>query len=602
MKILKQCRLEALVRLMKAATDFQKASTTAYLRRLVSRAIKEARGWNVSAKIVVRLKFDDRIKLVEVRKVVNDKLMGVYIPSCLMEVARSTVRIVWVKNPSVADMLHNQRAFAKVDVSICMCADLPYPKVGGHVQVRLQDLTGMHPLLCNANNIPKLTHLDREGLLIQEIERSVQSWANWRGEKIHVTRQEATKCMIGGQQCKEKYLDPREVRQVKSALEGLVLTPLDMTPGETLVLCPKVYYEAMMETFVLSPGYVIETDTEEKIFKRMKDEAASEGLQQVVRWDKKGKICNAYVMPKHKDLSRYKPNGICPTYSEPTDMFSKLPHEDIIEDVDWALEYHRSKGRQLVRVNTKGKGGTFGRTMGDDHWRTIDMEDIGKYVRWELRHTFTKATGVILRQAIGIPMGKSSSPILTCLMCAYAEFWFLQSLGRLRKDVFGMRLMNDVSIVIHQNGKKLTPVEEIKRRFETCYPDNLCLKRTDEGEGIWDFLGTTMNIDPIFPYVRCIQSAKDEESLWQEERWEFKCGQSYRSWGSKEQKSAVVSSFLQRIDRNTNNRAAIPRRVLSVQRELRIKEFLAGFLKRMLKRFARGRDDIWSWTYEWLYG
>ncbi|GBG68920.1 hypothetical protein CBR_g3619 [Chara braunii] len=94
MEALKNCNLEALTRLMKAAADFQKASTTTYLRRIVARAIKEVYGWSINAKMVVRLKFDDRIRLVDVRKVVNDAIEGMEIPNYLKDVARGVVRIV----------------------------------------------------------------------------------------------------------------------------------------------------------------------------------------------------------------------------------------------------------------------------------------------------------------------------------------------------------------------------------------------------------------------------------------------------------------------------------------------------------------------------
>ncbi len=56
------------------------------------------------------------------------------------------------------------------------------------------------------------------------------------------------------------------------------------------------------------------------------------------------------------------------------DMFSKLPHTNIVEAVDWIVDYHMSKGRSMVRVNTQGKGSTFRLTVGDDHWRVIELQ------------------------------------------------------------------------------------------------------------------------------------------------------------------------------------------------------------------------------------
>ncbi|GBG76749.1 hypothetical protein CBR_g22965 [Chara braunii] len=374
MDALKNCSLDVLTRLMKAAADFQKTSTTAYLRRIIARAIKDTYGWSTNARIVVRLKFDDRIRLVEVRKVVNDRIEGMEIPDCMKDVARGDVRIVWVKNPSVANMLHNQRAYAGADVLTCTCAGLPYPRVGDHVQFRLQDLEGVHSLICNANNVPKRTELDRAKQLAVEISVGIRSWPNFRGNDLTITRSDTARCMMSRSHDGEKYLNPVEVYRVKKLLEEFVLTPLDRNPGATLVLCPKLYFEAMMNLFVLLPGYSIITETEATIHTRMRADAKSLDLQQFIRWDSKGKIGEAYVMPKHKDLSRYRP--ICPTFFEPT------------------------------------------------------------------------------------------------------------NLGSLKRNVFGCRLMDDVSVVIFRGGKKRVNVELIKDNFERCYPENLKLLRTDDGGGL----------------------------------------------------------------------------------------------------------------------
>ncbi|GBG91491.1 hypothetical protein CBR_g52446 [Chara braunii] len=660
LEVMKTCSLEALLRLNKAAGDFQKASSAAYLRRFIVRAIKLSYRWKLNAKLIIRLKFDYRIRLVEVRKLVNDKIEAVPVPPCLRDAARSMIRIVWVKNPSVAELIHNQRRFAKAEVSTCVCAGLPYPRVGVHVQFRQQELEGINPIICHATNVPKLGIPGRVKQLGREIAAGFAEWSNWTGPEICCQHSE-TKCMSGSSGKGEKFLDPSEVEGVKMALDGLVPTSVDRNAGETLVMCPASYYEGMMMMFVTSAGYNIVEESEAEVHRRMRAQAKDMNLQKFVRWDVKGKVGKAYIMPKHKDLTRYRP--ICPTFSEPTvrtcravakglnhllrtmptgsnfnlksvgdlvprlekcnrriaksacgdfdlvsmshdikDMFTKLPHNDIVDAVDWVIDHHERKGRNSVRVNTKGKGCSFGSTVGDEAWRKLAFVDIQKFVRWELEHTFTRATGVLLRQVVGIPMGKSTSPPLACILCTFAEFKFLNSLGHWRLSVLGFRLMDDVSLVIINGRKKQTPVDLIRSRFEVCYPNGLTLKRTDQEQGSWDFLGTKMTVDVLHPYLRCVQSAKNEVSMWEDEKLEFKNGQTYYSWGCKMQKSAAIDSCLHRIMRNTNVRSAIPLRVLSLQRELMLKDFPSTSLQRVLKRFAVGRDSIWGWTYEWLYG
>ncbi|GBG73119.1 hypothetical protein CBR_g12836 [Chara braunii] len=167
---------------------------------------------------------------------------------------------------------------------------MPYPRVGGHVRFKLQDLEGVNPLICNANNVPKLKVSDHESLLAREIATGFSMWINSDKDGITVQRREVIRCMSKTVRIGEKYLDTKDVEALKEKQEGLVLTPLDRNLGETLVMCPKLYFDAMMDMFVLSTGYTIVNDSETTIQQKMKDDARASGLQQFVRWDSKGCI------------------------------------------------------------------------------------------------------------------------------------------------------------------------------------------------------------------------------------------------------------------------------------------------------------------------
>ncbi|GBG89631.1 hypothetical protein CBR_g49421 [Chara braunii] len=538
--------LDSLSSLFNSVKDFERKSTRAYLRRLIGRCVKEGFGFNFSARLVFRLLFDDRIKLVEVRKLVNDKLGELTLPPCVTRRARRSLRIIWTRNPSVADLIHNDRAFTRMNVSPCACAGLPYPRVRGHVRVRLREVEGISPLMMNANNVPKINHRDRGRKLGQEVSEGFSNWANVKGNSVLCSPAELTRCMTQDGTQQNNFLDMCEIVEVRRKFSGMVLTPLDRNPGETLVLCPFLYYEGMMTLFVRNAGYVPVMKSESLVVDEMRSKLREEGILDFARWDEKGSIVHAFAMPKHKDLERFRP--ICPSYSEPTtrtskvvakalnylldclpqewhfnlkavsmlkkrldginmklsrsgvdpnvvaqsfdikDMFSLLPHHGIIEAVDWLLEFHVTKGRAFVRVNVRGKGANFGVTTGYDHWRKITFEDIRKFVRFELAHTYTYALGVLLQQKIGIPMGKSTSPPLACIMCARSEHLFLHSLGKQRSAVFGVRLIDDVSLFVAAEKLRTSDVADVFSGFSNCYPDNLTLKRTDDGTGTWEFL------------------------------------------------------------------------------------------------------------------
>ncbi|GBG91495.1 hypothetical protein CBR_g52451 [Chara braunii] len=396
---------------------------------------------------------------VEVRKVINDALMSGDLPKCFLNRTRKKVRIVWVKNSAVVDITHNQREFASRNVLVCTCADLPFPRSEGHVRFRLSEIEGLHPLLRNAKNVPRVVRDDRIELLHEELRNGFSQWRNWRGDLSRIAREELHKCM-GSCALDKGQLTTAHVRDLKLKLQGLVLTPLDRNPRETLVLCPSLYFEAMMVTFVRSLGYkIIETPSKE-VLREIREDVAIRGLTKFARWDKDGDFGSAYVIPKQKDVSRYRP--ICPTFMEAMvwtgravskgmnhllktlprrwhfnltsvsglasrvrevnrrilrldagdevltvsfdikEMFSGLPHKDIMAAVDWLLDFHRGKGRVSVRVNTRGRGSSFGRTTGADHWRSLDFTQMREFVLLELQHTYTFATGVLLQQVVAM--------------------------------------------------------------------------------------------------------------------------------------------------------------------------------------------------------
>ncbi|GBG83332.1 hypothetical protein CBR_g37045 [Chara braunii] len=402
-------------------------------------------------------------------------------------------------------------------------ARFPYPRIGGHMQFRLQELEGIHPLLCNANNVLKLSHPDRGGLLLQEIKQGLEGWVNWRGGKVTIGRAEVEACLSVKEDTVSKYLDMGTVCRLKKQLEGLVLTPLDRNPGETLALCPRKYYEAMLQLFVTSVGYRVIREPEAVVMEAMRCEVFDAGLTKLAQWDKKGKFGEAYVMPKHKDLTRFRP--ICPTYSEPTVRGCRI--------VAKALNHLLFSLPQDWHFNLRSNTSFF------EVWDPVE-------------------------------------------------------------EVFGICLMDDVSLIVLKRRRSSMKVERIRELFEVRYPENLQLKRTDDDSGSWDFLGTQMHVNALQPFVTCCQVAKNERTIWQGDALEFKNGQSFRSWGCKQQKGAVITCHLHRIDRNTNDRTCIPRQVLSLVRELRLKDFPAKTVERTLKRFAKGRDWIWNWTVLWL--
>ncbi|GBG85753.1 hypothetical protein CBR_g40482 [Chara braunii] len=276
------------------------------------------------------------------------------------------------------------------------------------------------------------------------------------------------------------------------------------------------------------------SSSEAELLKVMKSEFEDRGLHKVLNWNPKGKFGNAYVLPKHKDLERWRPIALA--CSEPTttgsrwiaralnylleklpgaehfnltatanlkqilksaekklqqygkdtltisggfdikEMFTSLPHSAIMEALTWLLGEWEKKGYQRIAVCKRRKQVTLGRKTFGKGYVKLSFSHIRSFISFELQHTYTKCRGRPLRQVIGVPMGKNSSPPLACLLCAKYEVGFLRSLGSDRKLVHGVRFMDDAMLAVVCNRRKENSVSralEILRSFGNCYGDKL---------------------------------------------------------------------------------------------------------------------------------
>eukprot|EP00896_Chara_braunii_P022071 GBG79947.1 hypothetical protein CBR_g30210 [Chara braunii] len=249
-------------------------------------------------------------------------------------------------------------------------------------------------------------------------------------------------------------------------------------PGATLLICPTAYHRACKDTFGRNPSFRVIPEAEDKVLKRMRSNYEQQGLTSIARWQSGGKIGLAYVLPKDKDLQRWRP--ISPSTCDPSrvaaarvgrairymlfglsrkehfdlksmdevgersktierelgksaddafarsydikDMFARLSHESVVEAVEWVVKYHQSKGFKGVRVSCRRKLCTMMRKIRkEEGFVTMTFEEIRREVGFELSHSFVRCTGSLLRQEMGIPMGRNSSPALACLLSNVKE-------------------------------------------------------------------------------------------------------------------------------------------------------------------------------------
>ncbi|GBG71903.1 hypothetical protein CBR_g10839 [Chara braunii] len=652
-------RIEELIRYYAAAKVFSTKRSRSRAKKMVSDVVKRKFGIQISRRVITKARFDDRVKKGEVVRLMKKKIGGLPLDASMIGMVKQRSRVVWTRGPNIGDFIHNHRRYAASGVARCNCTGASLPKVEGHVHFRLGAWEECPTIARNAKNIPRDWSTECEKRLKNEILSSLHGidWLNVDVSSVSISDDEVCKCVDSSEKMGVGNME--SVAELKKRLDGFVCTPLDRNPGETLVMCAEVYATGMGGTFIRNEGYEIRKEEEGDIIARMEDEYKKHGFARFGSWKKGGKLGRAYALPKHKDTSKYRP--ICPTFSEPgnqlcrrisrglnemlfnlpesghfnlrsvhlmttkltkmnrrlergcantgvmaasydiKDMFSKLPHETIVRAVEWCIWWYESKGFRGVFVKARGKGAKLSKSQDVDGFKFVNFSVLLEYVKYDLGNCFTIASGIILRQTVGIPMGKASRPPLACLMCAKSEWDFLLTVGNQRKLVEGIRFVDDSSVFVAYNKKSVASVERAKKillAYESCYDANLTLKRTDDEEMEWDFLGCRLTISNEFPYLSCHQVMKNEIDLLTGCDLTFQTFQDYESWTGKKAKMAAVTSCLHRIRQNSISSLGMVGAVIALRMELRRRNYPEELFRQVIKNSARDKERIWKMIAE----
>ncbi|GBG86498.1 hypothetical protein CBR_g41492 [Chara braunii] len=232
------------------------------------------------------------------------------------------------------------------------------------------------------------------------------------------------------------------------------------------------------------------------------------------------------------------------------EMFSRIPHAAVIQSVRELLRLYEDKGRRQVRVSMRGKICVISNNRRKmEGYVSLPLRTIMEGVKYDLTHSIVKCGGKIVRQVFGIPMGKSTSPILASITCAMAEMRFIRELGSDRKLIGGWRIMDDITIIVgiaHRVSNKDYP-ENLFEAFESIYDKNLEVIRKDECGATWDFVGGSMLICQSPLRIRFIPSTKNTDSLYKERKLQFQSMQDYNSYLAKSAKKGVLTTTIKRL-------------------------------------------------------
>ncbi|GBG68096.1 hypothetical protein CBR_g2646 [Chara braunii] len=398
-------------------------------------------------------------------------------------------------------------------------------------------------------------------------------------------------------------LTDEQVREWGMQFDGLVLTPVDRNQGDTAVFCPVLYRHGFGKIFAWNSNYVTigKAEDEAAILKTSREDFLAGGLDSIGKWRPDGRLGTTYMIPKHKDLARWRP--IAPAPADPVslatkrtaralhcllirlpanntfnsvgdlaerlnattqrmrsagcnqvvgrcydikEMFSRIPHEAVIKAAHQLMRRYEDDGCRQVKVSLRGKLCVISQNKKKtEGYVGITLKKIMEAIRYDLMHAVVKCGDRVVKQVFGIPMGKSTSTVLAQVTCAMAELQFIKGLGSDRSLVAGWRLMDDITIIVGSGGP-LQP-DHIFTEFEDIYDAHLEIVRKDECGLTWPFVGGQMFISgpPLgLHYVPC---TKNTDSLHEKGVLLFQTMQDYDSYSTKCVKKGVLLATLRRL-------------------------------------------------------
>ncbi|GBG93123.1 hypothetical protein CBR_g59257 [Chara braunii] len=527
-----------LVGMYRAAGYFREKKTKNDLRLKIDRAVKKKTGVRIRKRVQVKVTYDKQLVKREIRQATEGVVGRKVKDAAITNQIKGRVWVTWKRNRTVGGIMHNHRKHAHVGEQLFTCRAAGLPTIDRHVLTRLSDLKEVPVFMKNSRNVT----CSSKGGAIRAIVQAIVEGTIHLGGKM-----EDVDIPAGGFMSKEVTgapgqgtWDEEEVATWCKRFEGPVLAPVDRNQGDTAVICPIIYRHAFGKTFVWNCDNEDAREKEQDILLRARNEFEQASLHKIAAWKTDKRIGRAYVIPKDKDLGRWRP--IAPTTGDPAgtaqrkvgralhylmklfpkeqtfylnsiqdlpakqeavkkrlteigctgvegrcydikDMFVKIPHDAVRRSVWQILVWYANKGWRQVKVSRTGRMCTLSKTRrATDGYVDIRFESIFAMVEYDLNNAYVNCGQVMRRHISGIPMGKCTSPIVATITCAMTEFNMLKGLASDRKLVGGWRIVDDIMVVEGRQAGGRSSNDEVFGKLETSYDEKLTLVRKDRGK------------------------------------------------------------------------------------------------------------------------
>ncbi|GBG84771.1 hypothetical protein CBR_g39148 [Chara braunii] len=397
----------------------------------------------------------------EVRRKVESVIDKKMDDHALVAFVKKKVRMVNTRNRTVGEVIHNHRRHAHTQPVSCPCEHHLLTKKDGHILTRVSEIKNEPMFVRNAKNVTRPDEQNSKRDIIQGISMAIAHLKGRTQEEMNFdscVKTENGKCAA--------WIEG-EVRNWASKNQGLVLVPVDRNPGDTVLICPVLYRHGFGSTFTWNPDYESVGKPEAEVLARCKKESEEAGLTEIGRWKSDGKLGRSYVISKDKDLQRWRP--IAPACNDPAvlvqrrgaralhclvtrfsrrknfhlkstmelkedlenageilsregcdmamgrcynikEMFSSISHASVKDEVSDLVMHFEEQGWRQVRVATRGKLCHMSKTdRKEPGFVTVKLDMIRTIVEYDVADAYMMHGGVVRKQIIGIPMGRTTS-------------------------------------------------------------------------------------------------------------------------------------------------------------------------------------------------
>ncbi|GBG61078.1 hypothetical protein CBR_g18670 [Chara braunii] len=624
--------VDKLMHLCNCAGSFKEKEKRKTIRDFLGKVVGRKAEVNIRKRMTVKIRYSKEVRKSGIRNILITKIGSCGLHPAIAGIVRRKSRILWRRNRHVAEILCNHKQHSRMSELLCTCKHYDLPAVKGHVLARIGDIPGLSALVRNGKNVvrPKIETTKEE--ISSGLRSGLASVLNGKlGEQLSDLQIADCFSAERDQHCS---VDEGIVLAVKNKFRDLIVTQVDRNAGDLVLMCPSTYQHGLDKLFAWNVANDEVSRSEAVIMKEMKTDFENQGLHKLVNWNPKGRehtttgsrwIARAlnFLLEKLPGVMHFnltatarleqnlkKAETKLQQYGKDTlttsggfnikEMFTSLPHSTIMGALNWLLGEWEKKGFLKITVCKRRKQVTLGRKAYGKGYVKFSFTYIRSFISFKLQHTYTKCRGKMLKQVIGVPMGKNSSPPLTCILCAKYEESFLRSLGSDRKLVHGVSFMDDAMLAVVCNRRKESSVgmaREILRKFGSCYGKKLSLVCTDDGSNTIDFVGSKLTIVPKrtqFLLEPKIKNRLEVRMGEVQQRLVHRCFQDFNSYSDKRAKIGAIIGCLHHIQQMANSESTLVLPVLALKYELLRLGYPPAFFFffKALARFAKGTNVL----------